>query len=297
MTSSPASTRPISTLVGHGGVPLALRCLGSLSTMSAAPVAFQIHDDGTLTGDDLSRLREALPVAAIIGREEADLRARERLRGFPACLRYRERHVLALKLFDVVFFAQGDAVAYVDTDVLFLKRFAYLWPVLGDDEAGIFMQDHQPAYALRPWHLPLLGRIRLPKALNTGVFLWKKEAWDPDLLEWFLGRNWAVFERFPFWLEQTCWAVLAGRVATRSWDRTQVVVVKDAASLTPAVVAAHFTSPVRALLPLEAETAGKAAGPDGLKLRHGRAPRISMAGFAVAGAQRFLRRRLPAGRT
>src|SRR5262249_22530015 len=82
----------IFSLVHHGGVPLALRCLGSLVRCYTDPHELRILDDGSLTGEDEAVLRSELG-ATVIRRRDADGLAADRLSRHPRCLAFRTEHV------------------------------------------------------------------------------------------------------------------------------------------------------------------------------------------------------------
>lgn len=248
-TGQPPSASPpvtVSTLIGHRDVMMGLDCLGSMKRCSADPLRFEIHEDGTLTPDDREMLVDLLPVAGFMDRREADERMVARLQKYPACLAYRSRHVLGLKLFDVPLLSKTDDVAFCDSDIFFFRRFRNLfaWP---DAKTGcLFMQDWQDAYALRPWHL---WELKMPKRLNSGLYFLRRDLFDLDFLEWLLSRDYQVFWRLAFWVEQTCWAALASRINGQFWGRRQILAIEREADLQKDLIAGHFTSSVRSLLP------------------------------------------------
>lgn len=241
----------VSSLIGHRDVGTGLLCLGSLAKHSREPVRFQLHDDGSLTENDREQLLNELPIHAIISRRQADAIASERLSRHPHCARYRQRYVYGLKLFDTPFLAPKDDLAFCDTDIFFLRPFRDLfsWP---DEQTGcLMMQDFQNAFAFRPWHL-MQPQIKVPARLNCGLFFFRRDNYDLDFLEWLLGHYEPLFDARYHWTEQTCWAALAWRCQGRFWKEKQVRVIRNEGSLTDDLVAAHFVTPVRGLLPLAA---------------------------------------------
>jgi hypothetical protein len=235
----------VASLLGHRHVDMAILCLGSLLRGAAEPLALRLHDDGSLTAGDRERLAAALGEPVLVPRSEADERVADALSGRPALAAFRRANPLALKLIDAVLYA-GTELAYCDTDVLFLRPFAGLFTVSG---TATFMADHQNAYSVRSWHLVLHHRLRLARRVNSGMIQFPTAAWDPDLLEWYLGRP--EFGFAPVWMEQTAWALLGAAAGCRLFDPRQIAIPSAGP---PAAlderVALHFVSPVRALLPL-----------------------------------------------
>ena len=118
----------VSTLIGHRDVGTGLTCLPTLAKHSCEPVRFQLHDDGSLTDNDREQLLNQLPVHTIISRRQADAIVKERLAHYPYCARYRRHYAYGLKLFDTLFLAPGEDLAFCDTDIFFLRPFSGLFP-------------------------------------------------------------------------------------------------------------------------------------------------------------------------
>lgn len=245
MSSPPAtaaSPPEVATLLGARGLDDALLCLASLQRHSRHPFRFRLHDDGTLQPADLDRLRATLDVARVVSRAEADAEASRRLRAYPASAALRARNVLGLKLFDVVWFETGTHLRYVDSDVLFLRPFS--GPPAGPAPAGaVFFPDTQSAYSLRFWELLEPGAPALPERLNSGLFVTPTEALDWPRVERFLAR-WRG--RAPEWIEQTCWALLAGHERCALLDPSRFRIHDPRRAVGEEVVALHFVSSVRA---------------------------------------------------
>ena len=303
----------VSTLLGHAHVEMALFCLGSLRRFSALPVRLRVHDDGTLTGGDLERLAAGLGEPEVVLRGEAD----ERLAGFlgsrPATRAFREGNALGLKLVDAVLLADGAervegaggavgaegaagaagaALAYCDSDVLFLRPFRRLFEVPAGCGA-VFMSDPQNAYSVRSWQLVRERRLRLAGRVNSGIIGFRTRCYDPDLVEWFLSRP--EYRFAPVWVEQTCWALLGQAAGCRLLDPTAVGIPVPGRAVSPATVALHFVSPVRYLLERHrgaADVAGAPAAADTgpVEVATLAAPRLTAFALAASEVRRRLRR-------
>jgi hypothetical protein len=290
MTTAP---RRVASLLGHRQVEMAILCLGSLLRGSAEPLALRLHDDGSLTAEDRERLTAALDDPDIVPRAGADERVAPVLAGRPALAAFRRANPLALKLIDAVVFAgnagdPGEELAYCDTDVLFVRPFSGLFAA--GTGGATFMADRQNAYSIRSWQLlrSRLGRrrLRLARHVNSGIIQFPTAAWDPDLLEWYLGRPEMAFA--PVWMEQTAWALLGGAAGCRLFD-PQKIVIAQGPPPQDGVVALHFVSPVRGLLPRWAGRA-VAIGDVSAPVSIGREPAGSCGPLDLAWAE--LRRRL-----
>lgn len=251
MPTADARTLSVASLVGHRQVEMAILCLGSLRRAAVEALRLRLHDDGTLTPEDRGRLAAGLGEPEFVARGEADARVEPLLAGRPHLRAFRARNPLALKLVDVVACA-GDELAYCDADVLFLRPVAGLFRPPPDAVGAVFMADRQNAYSLRSWQL-LRHRLALPRRVNSGVIFFRRRAFDPDLLEWYLSH--AEFQVTPVWMEQTCWALLGARAGCRLLDSEQVALPESPPRLTPDLVALHFVGPLRHLLPAYADLA------------------------------------------
>jgi hypothetical protein len=271
--------KEVASLLGHAHLEMAILCLGSLLRCSAEPLALRLHDDGSLTAGDRERLASALGEPALVPRAEADDRVAEVLARRPALAAFRRANPLALKLVDAVVCA-GDELAYCDTDVLFVRPFSGLFH--GETGGAVFMADRQNAYSIRSWHLLRHRRLRLPRHVNSGILQFPRAAWDPDLLEWYLGRPEMGFA--PVWMEQTAWALLGAAAGCRLFDPRQIVIPQGPPPAAPPaeIVALHFVSPVRGLLPLWAavRVEGRASVPVG-RVPAGRCGALTLAATEV----------------
>ncbi len=288
------ATEPIvvRSLVCHAAVEMALRAFQSFVRCADRPIQFILHDDGSLREADVERLQTTLPGVTIVLRSQADAFVDPMLARFPISRAFRQRNPLALKMLDIPMLADGGEMACCDTDVLAFRPFCGLFDWPDAETTGVFMRDTQNAYALRPWHL--LGRagVALPSRVNTGLMLFRTSQHDLEFIEWFLGRQFSVYDRIPGWVEQTCWAALAHRGRCRLWDASQVRVVSDEGCLAdPALVIGHFTSSVRRLWVL-AETP---IGELGSRVTVGTVPVEPLSATALGAEQ--IRRAAKRGRT
>jgi len=252
---------PVSCLVCHRDVETALLCLNSLLRCARQPLRLVLHDDGSLTDEDADRLQECLGAGAagaptLIRRAEADARMAEVLRGRPASLRYRDRHLLALKLLDA--FHLNDAsetFCYCDSDILFLQPFTGLFEPAAP--AAVFASDISDAYSIRYGLLAEPGLL-LPRRLNTGVFRIRRACYDPDLVEWFVSKPRHLAKLY--FAEQTCWALLAFRAGGELISGEQISVVRPGVGADAGRIALHYAG--RSKFGLSAATAPRGGSGD-----------------------------------
>jgi hypothetical protein len=236
----------VHTLTCHRHVPMAARCLGSLLKMSDEPVALTIHDDGTLTDRDVESLSRTLPGSTFRRRGDIDSQMEDALTRYPLSRAFRRSNPLGLKLLDPFYLDSPETFRYCDCDVLFLRPFHQLFELPGAAGA-LVMQDHRQSYSIRSWTLAATRGLELAAGVNSGMLVYKTRHYDPELIEWFLSLR--GLDLFPFWKEQTAWAMLARRAGAWSWDKSFVRVMKTPADMVSELVAGHFVPPARSLLP------------------------------------------------
>jgi hypothetical protein len=275
----------VTTLLGHAHVDMALLCLGSLLAYAAEPVRLRIHDDGTLTGEDQERLAAGLAEPEFVARAEAEERLADVLATRPALRELRRTNPLGLKLIDAPLLAPAGRLLFCDSDVLFFRPFSGLW---GLDGETVFLRDTQNAYSVRSWQLLREPRLRLAGHVNTGLVGFPKAAYDPDLLEWFLSHPGS--KRTPVWVEQTAWALLGARTGCRFVDPARVRLAGESAELPGELVALHFVSPRRALLPAVAGQARDRRGEPPIALETVPAPLCHWWDLAATELYRRVRR-------
>jgi hypothetical protein len=279
----------VSVLLGHAHVEMALLCLGSLLAYAAEPVRLRIHDDGTLTEGDRERLAAGLAEPGFVPRAEAEERLEQHLASRPATRALRRSNPLGLKLVDAPLLASGERLLFCDSDVLFFRPFSGLWGEAGE---AVFLRDTQSAYSVRSWQMLREPRLRLPCRVNTGIVGFPRAAYDPDLLEWFLSHP--AYQRTPVWAEQTAWALLGGRAGCRFVDPERVRLPPeeegDRVELPDEIVALHFVSPRRGLLPAFTARARDRRGEPPVLLRTVPAPLCRSWHLAATELLRRLRR-------
>jgi hypothetical protein len=249
--TTPLKAQCVHTLLGEATLNVSLTCLPTLIQYSSDPIRLVVHDDGSLSESGQDALRVAIPGVEFISRRRAEDEIGEQLKGYTRCRAARAANIMFLKMFDVTLM-ELDELAYCDSDILFLRPFTGLFGRPNGRFPAVFMTDLVDAYAVRPWHLRPVGRIRLAGTVNAGLMRIAPGVLDLDFVEWLLeqmeGQH--VWARRSYWNEQTCWAALAGRSGCGLWDRRQVVMASpDMSRYSHDAVAIHFVSTFRSFLP------------------------------------------------
>ena len=286
-------TEPIHvrTLLGKKGFETSLVCLRSVIEYSADPLRLVVHEDGSLTDAHRDALRGIDPQVEFVSRVLADEVVETLLEKHPRCLSARRSGLLFLKLFDITLLCPGP-LAYVDSDVFFLRRNAGLFRQSADGRAK-FMSDINHAYAVRPWRVWPVNSVRLAGLVNTGLIVGWRVGLDLDFLEWLLGRlaGDTAYARRAWWAEQTCWAALAARTECALFDPDSVILAStDMREYHPAVVAIHFVSTYRDRLALFLDRQ-RSRHESAIEVQLNQITRVSAAGLLWADFGRRLRTR------
>jgi hypothetical protein len=232
-------------LVCHEHVDMAITCFQSLLKFSADPLEMSIHDDGTLTTDDIDKLKSQIPRTNVVSRSEGNDLINPQLKNFPNIYKFRNNVPHAVKLIDIALLSPEN-IAFCDSDILFLRPFRGLFQFDASTKA-IFMQDYLEAYSVFPWHLAGRNKLSLPSKVNSGLFYMRREVYDLDFIEWFLGQK--RFQSKPLHkMEQTCWAALGYRSEMRIWDPQQIVLMRPYSTLKHEMIAGHFVKEIRSRL-------------------------------------------------
>lgn len=235
----------VCSLVCHSHVEMAVSCLGAFKRLCAVPIQLRVHDDGTLTEQDIRQLVN-LGDTVIVSRQESDRFMESALQRLPACRQYRQEHPLALKLLDTILMNTTDHYAFIDSDVLFLRRFENPFVRSADDRTALFMSDRENSYCFRSWGY-LCSGVALPASVNTGLISFHRRHFDLDRVEQFLSLR--AVRAIPSMREQTCWAMLGKLTGCRRFDSTQIRVMREGEDESD-LVAGHFTARTRSLLPV-----------------------------------------------
>jgi len=193
----------IHMLLGHRHVGMTLWAAKSFLFACNRRFAVVLHEDGSLTSEDINILEEHLRGVRIIRKSVADEEMDEKLRAYPNCHDYRyanklhsdhrnagyNMHIFAVRLFDFNFYSQATKRMFLDADILFFRRPDEILNWIENDT------DHRSLYSVEsytPSH-DWLGRLIFkPKepTLNAGLIcLDESSTYDLNLLDTWIADN------------------------------------------------------------------------------------------------------------
>lgn len=283
----------IKSLVGHSQVDTACHCLGSLLKHCQDDIKFTIHDDGTLTLQDLDQLSEILNNPIFIDRKTADERVLPILQKFPACMKYRKDYTMGLKLFDIYLLHDStDPLLFCDSDVLFLRPFKFPPPI--EKGMAVFMQDSQHAISLRAWDIKPFGPFEIVSRANTGLINIFATSFDLDEVEGIF-RNPKlefIFRQRYHWIEQTVLAMLAVRLSTYLYNPSQITMATEhMKDVVTEQVAIHFVSSYRGRLSQYLDYQAERSDEEFVLLELHKAPKASALDVLINDVKKRIKRR------
>ncbi|MFC1550355.1 hypothetical protein ACFL46_03600 [Candidatus Neomarinimicrobiota bacterium] len=252
------NTKEVRLVLGHRILPVAQKCIHSIVDTSVQPLEFIIHDDGTLTENDWSIIKELFNPVQTIRKDDSDKYINNILKDYPASQYYRDFGPTGLKLFDIHLLCDSD-LFFFDADILFTKKFIIadfweltLFPI-------IFQFGEGNAYRLSPIDFLYLGlsdpklRINIKGQINSGIIAFKKDYYDLDFVEYFLSNPFVhkKLSKYNWWYEQTVHAILGSKYGCGMIDKKKIAntnsidfSLDDQCKL----AGVHFTSPYRELI-------------------------------------------------
>jgi hypothetical protein len=211
------STRPFVTgqevphfevhvLLGHKHVGMTLWCIKSLLHHAGHSYKVVLHEDGSLTEEDIALLQEHLLNVTIIRKAVADDLIRKHLEHKPNCLRYRfskkeatdhrgakyDEHIFALRLFDFNLLSSATKILVLDCDILFFQppREIMEWAQDAGRRGSLYsLEQYVPLRNARYQITGYRYKDPLPTDGNAGLLCLDKRIFDIDAVEAWIGKN------------------------------------------------------------------------------------------------------------
>jgi len=195
---NPASRIEVHTLTCHDHVFMYITAIKSLLRF-VSDLAVIVHDDGTLTAQDINTLEHHIVGIKVLLRAEADEIVGKHLQFYPRTASYRAAVVNSLELTDHALLATRDKVIITNSDILFLDRPDEIirW-IEADNGEVLCVYEKQPVQQAEflaklnssfPPHLTLaLVCLNKPVADGAGIEEIMNRI-DQSAQPWFIGQN------------------------------------------------------------------------------------------------------------
>lgn len=192
-----------------------------------------IINDGSLSRESKEKLAS---MGFIVAPEiDVDAAVNSVLSIYPALDELRKKAVLFKKIIDTSVFFTDKKILFVDSDVIFTKRF--ILPI--DAPSLLFCIDDIPGYG-GSWQAPL--RHPIVTGLNSGFIYFDPAIIDLNYLD-YIAYNYLLKTKNIWWLEQTCWALLAGRIQNKGiFEGKDACIISGLQKRTPAEIRLNKTT-------------------------------------------------------
>jgi hypothetical protein len=195
---NPTAQIELHTLTCHDHVLMYITAIKSLLRF-VSDLAVVVHDDGSLSAEDISTIEHHIPGIKVISRGEADEIVGRLLFDYPKTAKYRSSVVNSLELTDHALLAGRDRLIITNSDTLFLKRPDEVigWIEAGKDEV-LCVYEEQPVQQAEflarrqstfPPHLTL-ALVCLSKPMVEAADVEEiMNQIEPTDAPWFIGQN------------------------------------------------------------------------------------------------------------
>lgn len=184
VTIDPAGAFELHLLFCERDLLRGLWALKSFYRYSGLNPKLVIHDDGSLSPQSLNTLRLHFRGCSLISGKNFD----DALDGHPVCRYYRNKHVLARKILDVLLVAQSDYVMVMDTDVLWFSDSPQIQECLSNSRP-FYLYGLQDSYARNTRFLNEHCGLFPAEYCNSGMIGFRRrEFLDLDFIENALDR-------------------------------------------------------------------------------------------------------------
>ena len=165
-----------------------------------------LHDDGTLSEQDIAKLEAHLVNVKVIRKADADRLIRKKIGHMPNCCDYRfsstettdhrgrtyNMRVFALRLFDFNLFSDATKTMVLDADVLFFKNPEEIVEWADDPADRNSLYSVEQYVAKRDSRYEVVGFERKsppPTWANAGLLCFDRRGYDLEMIESWIGRD------------------------------------------------------------------------------------------------------------
>lgn len=164
----------------------AIWTLKSFYLFSQTDYPLFIHDGG-LKSKEISLLRSHFPDAIFITNAKADEAVQQFLHKsrLEKCIAYRNKSVLAKRIFDFFILSKADFILSFDSDTIFFQRPKELLKKPSEITKNIYLEDMKYAYRMSLENLEKSFGVKPVPLINCGIFLVRKKTVDFERInEW-----------------------------------------------------------------------------------------------------------------
>lgn len=194
-------------LLGHKHVGMCLWSVKSFLHYTNIPFTVVLHDDGSLSSSDISKLKEHLVNVKIEPRLDADNFIKEKLMHLSNCFEYRftfketsdhrgnkyNVRIFSIRLFDFNLISNASKILALDADVLFFKEPHEIieWAIDPADRNSLYsVEQYLPIRNSRNDIIEFRRKTPPPTAANAGLLCFDKHTFDLNAIDsWIASRK------------------------------------------------------------------------------------------------------------
>lgn len=243
------------TLLGSSYVGMYIAAVSSFAYFNKFPISALVVDDGTLTANDVQRIKKKLIGVRVIYQSEAEKAVLSKLARFPKCYRYRKQNSevsrnFNKKLFDLLLLSHCEKIIYFDADILFFKKAKKVesWINFADKGSSLYMAYDNTFWSEGEWWglvvLNLLGKlwkIRNSGNFNAGFMCFLKEDISLRKIESLLSKIYQLGLDKIWFMEQVIFSVLVtAEKKSRELPIKKYVMLTNDSSRSTDVICIHY---------------------------------------------------------
>ena len=219
----------VHSLLGSRHVGMCLWSIKSLLHHAQRPFSIVLHDDGSLSLQDIEKLKRHLPGVRVIRKADADTLIRPMLSPWKAVEAYRfgtlgdtdysrSMSIFAIKLLDFNLLTAASRILVLDTDVLFFRRPSELLDWVDNKSEAQCMYCYEDYAPVRNRAGVIAGfeRKAAPSCyFNSGLICFDKPVMDLSALDSWL-KEYGHLTNTLYTFEQFAYNVLVHRCASHA---------------------------------------------------------------------------------
>ena len=210
-------------------------CYRSLLRLSEQPISMTVYHDGTLTPDQCAALKSEEGIVDVASVSDFTDVINDRLKEHPRSKEFCWQDSLNLKILALPTLF-GFPFRYLDSDILFIRRFSNLFI---EDHLALFGKEvFDSGYSGKFWRLKRLAPRGMPARANAGVLQIPESSYSLDFVEWFLSKPELL--TVPNMVEQTIWPMMVGADCMETDLENIYMDSRGGIKLTPKTFAIHF---------------------------------------------------------
>lgn len=216
--SSEKGELEIHTLTSHKHLYFYLWSIKSFFWVSNFIPKIVVHDDGTLSNEDLKLLISQINGVEVITKMEADKQILPLLIDYPSCYKYRSEQPFAKKVFDVFLLTNSRKIMILDSDIIFFRKPTEIvdW-VSNKDSKMLYNWDPFDTEVSMHRRLERDLGVKYPAGYNSGLQCLIKDIFDIDFLEQYLSYCYDQ-KKLDWWImEQRLMALLLYKYNSNSF--------------------------------------------------------------------------------